>query len=412
MARTTRRAPGDHSVYQRAADGRWCAALTLPDGPDGKRRRKVLTARTREGVMAKLREARRDLDKAGNLATSSPTVNQWMTYWLTEISAKRVRPNTQKNRASDVRLHILPAIGKYRLERLTPDHVRQMHSAIIDKGRSSTTALRCHRLLSVALRDAVRAGRATRNVATREFVDAPSAAVIEHDTLTQDQALAVLAAAAKRADGARWATSLLTGARVGEVLGLEWDRTLVAGDDPRIILSWQLQRLTWEHGCEGKCRYKRAGSCPDRRLDVPANFEHRKAHGGLHLVRPKTKKGYRVVPLVDPLLSVLDRHHQRQSRPTSGLVFTDGDRPIDPDEDYQTWLELLREAGVPRIRRHDARHTAATLLLALGVDTHVIAQILGHSSVVTTRAYQHVNLQLAREAMSRLGAHLTPQIEG
>lgn len=413
MAKTARRGPGEHSIYQRSSDGRWCAAITLPDDDNGKRRRKVVTARTREQVMDKLRKARRDLDSAGDLPTSSPTLNQWLTYWLANVSAARVRPRTQLNRANDVRLHILPVIGKVRLESLTPEHVRRMHRSITDKGLSSTTALRCHRLLSVALRDAKRSGRVTRNVATREFMDAPRAAHVEAKTFTQDEALRLLATAAQAAGGERWATSLLTGARLGETIGLEWDRVQLDGE-AKMVLSWQLQRLTWSHGCGDRdgdrwpCGYRRAGSCHSRRIEAPAGFEMRPVHGGLHLVRPKTLTGWRVVPLVDPLWSILDRLHERAGRPTSGLVFTapTGD-PIDPRDDLDSWVDLLRTADVPRIRRHDARHTAATLLLALGIDPKVIAQILGHSSILTTRGYQHVNLQMARDALTKLGAYLT-----
>lgn len=63
------------------------------------------------------------------------------------------------------------------------------------------------------------------------------------------------------------------------------------------------------------------------------------------------------------------------------------------------------------VRQHDARHTAATLLLALGVDQRVVRDILGHSSVAMTMHYQHVDLTLARDALRRLGAVVTPQIE-
>src|SRR5690625_2371543 len=322
MPPKARRGPGEHSIYQRSSDGRWCAALTLPPSPDGRRRRKALTARTKEEVLAKRRAALRELDKAGDLPTSSPTLTQWLTYWLENISATRVRPSTQTNRANDVRLHIVPAIGKIRLDKLTPDHVRAMHRAILDKGRSSTTALRCHRLLSVALRDAMRSGRVARNVATREYVDAPPAANYEARTYSQDEALKLLAAAAQVPGGERWATALLIGARLGEVIGLEWDRidfdpTTDDHADAKITLSWQLQRLTWSHGCDkAPCGYKRAGSCPQRHIVAPADFEKRDVKGGLHLVRPKTKTGWRVVPLADQLWSMLYCLHECGGRPT------------------------------------------------------------------------------------------------
>src|SRR5699024_9054165 len=370
---------------------------------DGRRRRKTIVRKYKQDLVAEMRKVRAELAERGDLPTSSPTLEQWLTYWLREVSARRVRPKTQYEREGDVRRYLTPTLGKIRLDKLTAEHVRRMHNHITEElGLSSTTALRCHRLLSVALRDAKRAGRVTRNVATTDYMDAPSAAVVDVRTLDQDEALQVLAAAATRADGARWALSLLTGARSGEAIGLEWDR--VDFERGTLTFSWQLQRLTYEHGCgDTPCRFKRAGNCPHRLVRTPAGFEHRQVDGGLYLVRPKTRTGWRVVPLVDPLYSILERHHNQAGNPTSGLVFG----VVDPRDDYQAWLQLLADAGVPRIRRHDARHTAATLLLALGVDTKVISQILGHSSVVTTRAYQHASLDMARAALTQLGAHLT-----
>ena len=81
-------------------------------------------------------------------------------------------------------------------------------------------------------------------------------------------------------------------------------------------------------------------------------------------------------------------------------------RPIDPSRDYAAWQALLAEVGLPAVPLHNARHTAATLLLEVGVDAHVVAQILGHSDATTSRGYQSVSLDLARAAMGSLNAML------
>lgn len=407
-SKTARRGAGDGGLYQDSR-GLWTAVVELPSDDPRKRRRKVVRSADKGVAQEKLRALRRELDRSGDLPTASPTLAQWLDTWLTTISAKRVRPSTQVNRASDVRLHITPVIGRYRLDKLTAAHVIRMHDATTEKGNSSTTALRCHRLLHVALRDAVRAGKVTRNVASPEFVDAPSAAVHDETPLTPAEAISVLAAAATDRHGARWAMSLLTGARRGEVLGLEADR--VDWQAGTITLSWQLQRLRWEHDCtKGTapvCGAKRGADCPRRRFAIPAGFEARQVHGGLHLVRPKTRAGWRVIPIVEPLASILARH--QAEHPSAGLVFTDDDeQPIDPRDDGARWRALLAKAGVDHVRLHTARHTAATLLLACGVDERTVMQILGHSSAAMTRHYQHVDLTMAREALGKLGALLTP----
>jgi integrase len=83
---------------------------------------------------------------------------------------------------------------------------------------------------------------------------------------------------------------------------------------------------------------------------------------------------------------------------------------IDPQRDWTEWKVLLREAGVRDARLHDARHTAATLLLTQGVDVRVAMAILGHSSSQLTRdTYQHVVPELARDAMDLVGSALWRQ---
>jgi len=188
------------------------------------------------------------------------------------------------------------------------------------------------------------------------------------------------------------------------VLGLEWDR--IDFDADTLTLSWQLQRLRWQHGCGGKCRHKRAGSCPWRKVVAPADFEMREVAGGLRLGRPKTKAGWRVIPVVEPLRTILADAHENAGRPENGLVFTDCDGgPLTPEADFQNWKALRERAGLT-VRRHDARHTAATLLMALGVDREVARQILGHSSAITAAMYQHADLTMVRDALTRLGEHL------
>jgi integrase len=59
-------------------------------------------------------------------------------------------------------------------------------------------------------------------------------------------------------------------------------------------------------------------------------------------------------------------------------------RPVDPRADWQAWKALLHDAGVRDPRLHDARHTAATLLLTQGVPARVAMQILGHSQIRLT----------------------------
>lgn len=400
MAKRARRSPGEGALYQRG-DGMWIATVDLGWGADGKRKRKTVSARKYADAQRKLQTLRREIaDAGGQVPTGHMSVEAWLARWLDEIAAPRVRPSTLTGYRNDVTHHIAPVVGRYRLDKLAPQHVRAMGMAIVGKGRSSTTALRCHRILSRALSDAMREGIVVRNVAA--LVDAPRKAVSTRGALTAAQAITLLTAVADDPMGSRWAAALLTGARRGELLGLERERV---GDV--LDLSWQLQRLPHRHGCGGTCGRRRAGDCPHKVLDVPAGFDYRPLVGGLALTRPKTRAGHRVVPLVEPLRSILLRHIATAPENSYGLVWATPDgQPVDPSRDSAAWRAAVQAAGLPPVPLHAARHTAATLLLEAGVDRRVISEIIGHSSEVATRGYQHVDLTLARDAMTRLGALL------
>lgn len=404
MGKTARRQSGDGSLYQRSSDGMWVGSVDLGYTADGKRRRKVVVAKDQKRALEKLREVRRQVGLYGDVATRSQTLGEWLDRWMREITVRRVRPRTFDTYQHKVRL-IKESIGRVRLDKLTPAHIRSMHDYIeTTKGLSSSTALQAHRILGKALKDAEREGLVVRNVA--RLVDAPRKAVSDRGALTAGQAKAVLRGAATDPRAARWGLALLYGVRQGEALGLTWD--CVDFDAGTIDLAWQLQRLTWRHGCgsPAACGHRRGAECPQRHLGTPPGFEVRHLEGSLCLTRPKSVAGTRVVPLIAPMQELLERHRDLAAGEPNphGLVWHDADgHPIDAKDDRDAWYAALGKAKAPRIALHGARHTTATLLLELGVDAKVIGSILGHSDVVTTQGYQHVDLSLQRAALSGLG---------
>lgn len=383
------RGKGEGGLYKDAR-GFWTVAITLPAGPDGKRRRKVIRRKDKAAALAELRKLRQTLDKLGDVPTSNLTVGAWMKKWIEEIAPQEVRPKTYASYLSTTNGYIIPLLGSRKIDSLTADHVRGMFSAITSTPKSlklrgskeippgtvmvgPDTAIKAHAVLSVALSVAVREGKATRNVC--EMVDPPRKPKKTQKALDVAQAIELLAHLASRADRALWATYLLTGARRGEVLGLEADRI---GDT--LDLSWQLLRIT----------------------DIskaPADYEYRHVQGSLYLTRPKSASGWRIVPLVEPLRSILRLHLKDHQ---SGLVFLDRGKPWDPDRATDAWKKLLVEANLPDdIVLHGARHTTVDLLDAAGVDWDTIKDIVGHGTKQMSKAYR------TRVDMKRLEGALT-----
>ena len=405
----------------------WQAVVELP-GRDGERRRKYVRAKDKPTALKKLRTLQKELERVGDLPTASQTLESWLKVWFDEIAVQRIAPKTAAGYKSAIRQHIVPAIGNVRLDKLEPKHARDLTRAIRAKGRSASTALQAHRILGVALRDAEREGRVTRNVTT--LLDAPRRAHVSLVTLDAAAGVRILERAAREdvRMGSRWAAALLTGARQGELLGLEIDRVT-----DRLDLSWQLQRLTWSHGCnprdpeQPRCGRKRGTDCPDRFLRAPDDHEHRHLTGGLWLSRPKSRAGWRDIPLVEPLRSIIERRVgvAAQEPNPHGLLWTaerkktpyvetlrplDGS-PIDPAKDNYAWHALLASVGVRDARLHDARHTTATLLYEANVSEPVIMEILGQSTLSVTRGYRNRgNQRLLGDALSKVSALLTSDV--
>jgi len=183
-------------------------------------------------------------------------------------------------------------------------------------------------------------------------------------------------------NAARWTVALAVGLRQSEALGLRWaDVNLDAGT-----------------------------------LSVRRGL-HRVKGRGVVFEEPKSERSRRTLALPGQLVEALrvQRAAQLTERMAAGPLWDDGDlvfaqpngRPVDPKADYQAWKDLLTEAGVREARLHDARHTAATLLLTQGVPARVAMQILGHSQIsLTLGTYSHVMPELAEEAATRVGRAL------
>ncbi|ROS63928.1 integrase-like protein [Curtobacterium sp. PhB172] len=344
----------------------------------------------------------------------------WLRHWFAHIHSKKIAPKTIASYRTSIEQYIVPAIGTVGLRALTPTHVGQVEEFIRGRGLGGASAQQAHRVLSLALRDAARYEHIPRNVAT--LVSAPKKKPAQLVALTADDGARILEKVQHDRLGSRAAAALLTGARQGELLGLELDRVT-----DELDLSWQLKRFSWSHGCmrasfgPPRCGARQGAKCPDRYLAAPEDQEFRHLTGGLWLSRPKSAAGWRLVPLVDPLRSIIERRVRvAASEPNPhGLLWTSDPKrsrqggvlpvdgsPIDPRDDNRAWHDMLRRAGVQDARLHDARHAAVDLLYAADVSEAVISDIVGHSAVAMSRAYRSRGdrgaQRAALQAMARL----------
>jgi integrase len=393
-----RRAYGSGSVWQRS-DGRWYGVIEAGYTARGGRRRITVSAKTEAEAKRRLKEKQRQVAAEGvSDASARTTVKAWSETWL-DMTQRTLRPKPWATDASAVRKWIVPTIGHKRLEQLTPGDVRAVANAQRNAGRSTSTAHRTHVTLLSMLRAARQEGH---QVPPRVIeVKAPALGVNDRTAMPIPTALAILREASFLPHGSRWAMAFLHGMRQAECLGLTWDR--VDLESGLVVVEWQLQQLPYLD------RTDKA-----RGFRVPDGYEVQHLDGAYHLTRPKSKAGYRVVPLAPAMREALADWHAVAPDSPWGLVWPAADgRPANDKEDreefYALQLGTAREADTTRLHPsgryyfvHEARHTTATQMLEEGVDPHQVTAILGHSSILTTRGYQHPSQVPALAAMEAI----------
>lgn len=362
----TRRGNSEGSIVKRS-DGRWMARLTLDDGT-----RKTWYAKTRAEAAKRLNTALRDRDAGLPIVGEKQTVAHYLTTWLDDIRST-IRPRSWVRYEEAIRLHVLPTLGSITLSRLTAQQLQGLYTAKLKEGLAPATVARIHAVVRRALGEAERLSLVQRNVAT--LVKAPRPVRSEMRVFTPEQARAFLVAVEGHPMEAFYVLALTTGMRRGELLALHWA-------DVNLKEGYIQVRFTVQHLGEG------------RYVFTP----------------PKTARSRRKIALTARAIEALRSHQRRQLAQREevgrawhdeGLVFTNaighplrGNHILERD-----FLPILTRANLPRIRLHDLRHTAATLLLVQDINPKVVAEMLGHSTVsMTLDTYSHVLPDMQKHA--------------
>lgn len=365
----------NEGTIRKRTDGRWEARYSLPDGS-----RRSLMGKTRAAVAKQLTEALRDLDRGiATPRSGRQTLGSYLEGWLT-TKKPEIEPSYWLRCEEYVRLHVTPTLGTTPLVKLTAQQLSALYAKKLEEGLSANTVRHLHATIHVALEDALRLDLVARNVA--DLVRSPKAPHQEMQTYTPEQAARLLDAARGDRLEALYVLMLTTACRLGEMLGLRWAAVDLEGGE--LTVATALKEVASSRS----------------------------------LGTPKTARSRRTIPLTPRAIAALQRHKIAQAEEQLASPLTDWN----PDQlvfctthgtsyarnnwRLQQYAPLLKRAGLPYIRPHDLRHTAATLLLLEGVQPLVVSEMLGHASVAFTLAtYGHVQAGMrgpARDAMERL----------
>ena len=386
------RGRNEGSIFKRK-DGRWVGSLNL-GWENGKRKRRHFYAATAADVQAQLLKARSDQSRGLPVATERQTVAQFLEGWLEHTLKTRARPRSVESFTAIVNRHIVPVLGKIRLDKLTPEQlqallekkrqpykVKSKGGKEVEKhGLSPQTIANIRTVLRSALGQALRWGMVARNVAT--LIDAPRIPRPQTHALDIDGARKLLEAARGDRFEAIIILALTLALRRGEILGLRWSDVDFEGRALRV--NQALQRIG----------------------------------GSLQVTEVKTERSRRVVAIPESVVRALKtrRAQQAQERVLAGPQWKDSDLaftnptggPLEPITLHREYKRMLKAAGLPtNVRFHDLRHTAASLLLAQGVHLRVIMELLGHSSIsLTANTYSHVMPAAMRDVADKMEAIL------
>jgi integrase len=327
-----RRGNHEGSLYKRI-NGNWRAMVSVNG------QRVSYTARTKAECQQWIRNMLHQLDRGWDYDGGQESLEEYLDQWL-DVHRVTLRDHTVHRYQQIIRNKIVPHIGNVKLQDLHLARVERFYASLIEDGVGIRTIREVHAVLHKALKKAVKYEYIQNNPA--HGASLPRYTHAEMQVFDESQVTQFLVAAHNSVHEALYHLAVVSGARQGELFGLKWPD--LKWNSGILYIQRQVQR-------------------------VPGQ--------GWKFVEPKTKAGRRPIRLGEGTLQVLREHRERQiaQMAIAGERWQDHDlifpstvgTPLHPSNLRIDFNRTLEAAGLPKIRFHDLRHTAASLMLNHGV---------------------------------------------
>lgn len=300
---------------------------------------------------------------------------EWLSEWLENYVKTSVKERTYGKYADIIRIRLIPALGDYELDELTPLIMQRYITELLNHGNLNTggglSATTVNLIISVmqssmvtaysvGLTDEYKMDKIKRPRLQEKQITCFSPSeqkMIEQAVLTD-----------KREKMTGILICLYTGLRVGELLALEW-----------ADINFSKNELNVSKTCYDKGRSRITTT-------------------------PKTTSSVRVIPIPKQLVPILN---QLKKRRESQYVISENGTYISIRSYQRSFELLLKRLGIPHQGFHSLRHTFATRALECGMDVKTLSEILGHkNATVTLNRYAHSLMDHKRDMMNRLGKFL------
>lgn len=362
-------------------DNVWIVRIFQGRDETGKRHYLNKTIRgTKKDATKYLTAKLRDKDLGLNIEPASESLNKYLDKWLEDTVKARVRGRTFEDYKALLKRYIRQPLGATKLANLRPADIQRVYRSMQERGLSPRVVRYTHAVLSSALKQAVKWEMLLRNPAS--VVDLPRLERKEMKAMRAEEINQFLAAVHGKPVLPIFAFALATGMRPQEYLALKWSDV-----DLKKGTATVCRALVWRH----------------------------EKGGGWYFSEPKTSRSRRTVPLPASLVKMLAVHKRRQGEKRlrlgaawhdHGLVFpTSIGTPFSIPSFTSDYFKpaLVKAELLTTYRLYDLRHTHATMLLSQGVNPKVVAERLGHSTIVLTLdTYSHVLPDMQKDAADRI----------
>jgi integrase len=339
------------------------------------------TARSVKECLAWIQKAKQDYESELEHPGADQTFEKYLENWLI-TKQPSLRRTTHYQYTLSCKRYITPFLGKYRLNEIRPEHIQKLYATHIKAGLGARTIRIIHGVLHQAFQQAVKLWILDRNPVTA--TTPPKVQSEEMHFYDEEQVGRFLFAAKGEPNEALYHLAVATGLRQSELLGLKW--TDLDYERRTLTVQRQLQR-----------------NGPKDNL----------------FAQPKTSNGRRTIVLGKATMAKLQEHwwKQNKDRIEAGdrwkeheLMFpTPTGTPKNHANLYRQFKAIISRAGLPEIRFHDLRHTAASLLLNHGIPAIIVSRRLGHYKVsMTLDIYGHLMPEMQEDAAKLIDELITP----
>lgn len=362
---------GKGSIIKRG--NRYSIIVNFQDSSGNRTRKWESGFITKRQAENRLSELLTEIETGLNVKASHTAFGQFLNDWLGRYVSKRVRGSTMDGYRQRAK-HIVDGLGDVSIVDLRPDHLIEYYDSKLSN-LSASTITKHHHLIVDCLSDAVKWNLVARNVGIA--VEPPRAPKKEMRALSVSETHRFLDTCTTEPWRTIFHTLIWAGIRRSELLGLQWNDLDL--DMALMTIRRSLVRLQ---------------------------------NGTYVTDEPKTSSGARSLDLAPSTCLLLKQHRADQERdvellgiPSSQANFVFGHpdgTPRTPSTVTQQFRRFASRAGLSGVRRHDLRHTHASLMLQQGTDIKTISTRLGHSSVAFTMdTYAHLLPGMQKAAMEK-----------